>query len=282
MAVARHGRGVRGAVAAIASQVHPVFMLPPVAAAGFGAILAGRFSVPLGGIHMVAIFAAVYTAHIRDGYVDFYERGEDRDHPLTPTGCRLCLWAATLAFVVATAWLWWAVDAWAAALTVPCWLIGYAHAPYLDMTTLGETFGYPGGMALAVLGGHYVQAGTLGPEAIALAAILFVLLGGVKIIDDEQDLATDRAIGKPSMAVVIGRRRARQVAGSLLVTALTGTAVVALFGLFPREAIVAPVAFVPVAALAIRAEAAVATALLIRGCYVFLAVLIAAVWFLPG
>lgn len=282
MPVARHGRGARAAVAAVASQVHPVFMLPPVAAAGFGAILAGTFSLGVAALHIIAIFAAVYTAHVRDGYVDFFIRGEDRDHPLTPLGCRLCLWAAGLTFAAATVALWQLVDGWIVVLTVPCWLIGYGHAPYLDMTTLGETFGYPVGLALAVLGGYYAQSGSLGAEALALAAILFALIGGVKIIDDEQDVVTDRSFGKPSVAVVVGRRRARQLAGGLFGVALVGTGVVAVAGPFPSSALAAPAVFVPVAAMAIRADASEATALLIRGCYVFLAVLITTVWFFPG
>lgn len=281
MAIARHRHGLRGAAAALQSQIHPVFMLPPIAAAGFGAILAGSFSIRLGAIHTIAIFMAVYTAHVKDGYVDFYIRGEDDDHPLTPFGCRVALTIAFIGFWVATIMLWWFVDLWAALLTIPGWLIGIAHAPHLDMTTLGETFGYPAGIALAVLGGYYVQVQAIGLDALALAAILFILLGGVKIIDDEQDHATDLAFEKPSMAVVLGPGRARGLAGGLLVLALAGTILVSASGIFPLAAMIAPLAFVPVAAIAVRKDATIATAMLIRGCYVFLAVLIAAVWFRP-
>ena len=42
MAVARHGTGPAATVRALWSQVHPVFMLPPVAASLFGGVLAGR------------------------------------------------------------------------------------------------------------------------------------------------------------------------------------------------------------------------------------------------
>lgn len=281
MPVARHDRGLRATASAVASQIHPVFMLPPVAAAGFGAILAGSFSIRLGLLHTGAIFAAVYTAHVRDGYVDFYVRGEDRDIPLTPFGSRACLWLMSLGFALCTVALWVTVDIWAALLTIPGWVIGFSHAPYLDMTTIGETFGYPGGIALAIVGGYYVQIGSIGMDALALAAILFLLLAGVKIVDDEQDLATDRSIGKPSVAVVVGRRRARRLAGGLIGLSMLGTVGVAGNGLFPASAAVAPIAFVPVASLALRAPASTATALLIRGCYVFLAALIAAVWFHP-
>lgn len=71
------------AVRAYGSQIHPVFMLPALAASWFGSILAVRFSLAIGLLHMAAIFFAVYTAHLKDGYVDFYVRSEDDDHPLT-------------------------------------------------------------------------------------------------------------------------------------------------------------------------------------------------------
>ncbi len=51
--------------------------------------------------------------------------------------------------------------------------------------------------------------------------------------------------------------------------------------LFPPTAVLAAVAFAAVAAIARRASPTIATMLLIRGSYVFLAVLVAAVWFEP-
>ncbi|MFB6163642.1 MAG: ubiquinone biosynthesis protein UbiA, partial [Haloarculaceae archaeon] len=76
MAIARSGAGVTPALRALGSQVHPVFMLPPLAASSFGALLAGEPALPLAALHVTAMFAAVYTAHVKDGYVDFYVRGE--------------------------------------------------------------------------------------------------------------------------------------------------------------------------------------------------------------
>jgi len=89
MAIARHEHGLQADLRALLSQVHPVFMLPPLAASWFGAAVAGEFALSVGAIHMTAIFFAVYTAHVKDGYVDFHRRGEDDDHPMTIRGCRL-------------------------------------------------------------------------------------------------------------------------------------------------------------------------------------------------
>ena len=50
---------------------------------------------------------------------------------------------------------------------------------------------------------------------------------------------------------------------------------------FPPSSVLAVVAFAAVAAVAYRAPSELATMLLIRGSYLFLAVLVAAVWFEP-
>jgi 4-hydroxybenzoate polyprenyltransferase len=284
MAVVRHDTGPLSAGRALASQVHPVFMLPPLATSLFGAVLAESvtFSLRVAALHAAAMFFAVYTAHVKDGYVDFHVRGEDDDHPMTASGCRLALVGATAGFAACTAGLWFAVGPWAALLTLPTWLIGYAHAPQLDLNTVGATMGYPSGIGLALLGGYYAQAGSFSPRVLGLAAVFLVLLTGIKIIDDEKDYDYDRSIEKQTVAVVLGPTRARRLALGLLAAALAG--VVALSTTvpgMPRSAAAAALVFGAVALVAQRAESSLATKLLIRGSYLFLAVLVAAVWFRP-
>lgn len=278
MAVARHGTGMRATFGAVASQVHPVFMLPPIAATWFGAILATDASVWTALLHSIAIFAAVYTAHVKDGYVDFHVRREDEDHPLTRSGCRLCLVLATALFIGAVLLLWWTIDWVAAAITLPTWIIGYFHAPQLDMHPLGATLGYPVGIALALLGGYYVQATTISTVPVAFATVLLVLLAGIKIIDDEQDVAYDRSIRKPTIAVLLGPPSARRLAIVLFAVGLSLVVVLVGIGTFPLGALVAVVVLGSVIAVAVPSTPVTATALLIRGSYVFFAVLMIAVW----
>ena len=279
MAIARHGQGARPVLTAFLSQVHPVFMLPPVAASWFGSILAGRFSVIDGGIHMTAIFLAVYTAHVKDGYIDFHRRAEDEDHPLTAEGCRVALLGSSVAFFAVTGVLWAIVDWVAVALTVPGWLIGYNHAPRLDRHPIGATMGYPAGIALAIVGGFYVQTSLLSPVPIAFGVVFLVLLSGVKIIDDAQDEPHDRSIDKRTVAVSLGIEPARRLAVGLMALALFGVLGFASIGTFPVETVLAIPVFGVVAGLAHRADPEIATMLLVRGSYLFLAVLIAAMWF---
>lgn len=281
MAFSRHGGGVRADLEALFSQVHPVFMLPPIAASWFGSMLAGSFSLWLGALHMTAIFAAVYTAHVKDGYVDFYLRNEDDEHPLSKAGCERALAGASGLFFACLAALWVFVDLWAALLTLPCWLIAYHHAPQLDMNPITATSGYPAGIALAILGGFYVQAGAIAPIALAFALVFLVLLSGVKVIDDEQDFEYDSSINKRTVAVVVGPERARTGAYGLMILALALVIGFVFLQIFPPETTLAVLAFGAVAAISLRADSELATMLLVRGSYVFLALLLAAVWFRP-
>lgn len=281
MVLARHGHGANAVVRAYLSQVHPVFMLPPIAAAAFGAILAGEV-FPAGAVlHVTAIFAAVYTAHIKDGYVDFYHRGEDDDHPLTVTGCHVGLVFASALFFGCLIGLYIVIDLWAVLLTLPGWLIGYLHAPQLDTSPVTTTFGYPTGIAIAILGGYYVQVQALTAEAIVLAAVFLVLLGGVKIVDDLQDYDWDAANAKYSMGVAIGVANAHRLSLGLMVSALVGIVLFDLLDLIPSGSGLAAGVFLPVLFLARTREPTVGTMLLIRGSYLFLAVLIAIAWFEP-
>ena len=282
MAVARHESGALAAGRALASQVHPVFMLPPLATSLFGALLAGQPALPVAALHATAMFFAVYTAHVKDGYVDFHVRAEDTDHPLTAPGCRLALVGAALGFLGCTAGLWILVGPGAALLTAPTWLIGFMHAPQLDLNPVGATMGYPSGIALALLGGAYAQTETLSPQVLGLATVFLVLLTGIKIIDDEKDYDYDRSIDKRTVAVVLGPVRARQFARGLLASAMGGVvALTVLLPGVPPTAAAAAVVFGVVALFAHRAPSRLATKLLIRGSYLFLAALVIAVWFRP-
>lgn len=281
MAVARHESGVRAALSALASQIHPVFMLPPLAASWFGAALAPTVAPVVGIVHMTSMFCAVYTAHVKDGYVDFHLRGEDDDHPLTVGGCRLGLALSTTGFALCCGWLWFAVGFGAVFVTLPTWLVAYFHAPQLDMNTIGATIGYPLGIALAVLGGYYVQTTEIVATAVGFAAVFLVLLSGVKVIDDAKDYEYDRSIGKKTVAVVLGRQRARQSAHLLMALALVGVLVGAVSELFPPSTALAAIAFGSVALATRRLEPRRATEVLMRGSYLFLGLLFLAVLFRP-
>lgn len=282
MAITRHGTGAVTLLRALASQIHPVFMLPAVAVSVFGAILAREITLALVVLHAGIVFCELYTAHVKDGYVDFYLRDEDDDHPLTARGCRIALVGASSLVGVGLVTIFFSVGPVAALLTLPGWLIAYFHAPQLDSNPIPATMGYPLGIAFTLVSGYYVQAGRLSTTVLAFGGVLLVLLSGIKIIDDAKDYHYDRSIDKRTVAVTLGRERARQGAFVLMISGLvivTGIAV--LTPIFPLSSVVAVLVFAAIATMTRRMDAKHTTMILIRGSYVFLALLVAAVWFHP-
>lgn len=281
MRIARRSRGFEATIRALASQVHPVFMLPPLAASGFGAVLAGRFSAGVALAHVAAIFFAVYTAHLKDGYIDFYARGEDDDHPMTASGCRVALVGAAVGFVAALTAVFLVAGPVAAAVTLPTWFIGFFHAPQFDMNPVTSTLGYPVGIALSLVGGYAAQVNAVAGTPVAYAAVFLLVLSGVKIIDDASDYGYDRSIDKRTVAVTLGRSDARVLAYGLVYVGLVAVLWLAVDGVFPPGAVVAVVPFGAIAFVSRGRDPELATMLLVRGAYVFLAVLIVAVWYRP-
>jgi len=281
MAIARHGAGPRAAVGAVASQVHPVFMAPPLAASGFGAVLGGLVAPRLAILHLAVAFTALYTAHVKDGLVDFHRRDEDDDHPLTRRGCHLAILGSSTAFFVGVAALATLVDPVAAVLAIPGWLVAVLHAPQLDTNPLGATLGYPTGIGFALLGGYYVQTRGLSTAVVAFAAVFVVVLAGIKVVDDTTDYAYDRSVDKRTVAVVVGRDRARIVAGRLMGAGMIAVLALAATGIVPRGSALAVLPFAAVALIARRGDPKTATMLLVRASYLFFALLVVAVWLRP-
>jgi lycopene cyclase domain-containing protein len=281
MAIARHGSGPRASLGAFASQVHPVFMAPPLAASGFGAVLGGVTSPRLAFLHLVVAFAALYTAHVKDGLVDFHHRGEDDDHPLTRRGCHLALLGSTALFFAGVAALAVLVDPVAAGIALPGWVVAVLHAPQLDTDPFGATLGYPVGIGFALLGGYYVQTRALSTAALAFAAVFVTVLAGIKVVDDATDYDYDRSVDKRTVAVVLGRDGARRVAGALMGAGMVAVLALSITGVVPRGSALAVLPFVGVALIARRADPELATMLLVRASYLFFALLVVAVWFRP-
>lgn len=279
MGIARHGSGPGPTVRALASQVHPVFMIPALLSSIFGGFLTGQIASLPATLHLVAVFTGLYIAHVKDGYVDFYLRSEDESHPLTKSGCTTSIVVSSLVFASATVAIAFVVDIFAALITVPGWIIGYYHAPQLDMNSVTVTVAYPLGIALAFLGGYYVQASAITAVALAYGLLFFLILTGMKIIDDASDYEYDRSIDKPTLAVVLGLATAHHLAYGVMIAALALAVVFIVLGLIPPSVIAAVVAFLAVISVTIGKGPKRTTEILIRGSYVFILLSALAEWY---
>jgi 1,4-dihydroxy-2-naphthoate octaprenyltransferase len=74
---------------------------------------------------------------------------------------------------------------------------------------------------VAVLGTYYVQAGTIHPEAVLAAISVGALATAILVVNNVRDVETDRAVGKRTLAVLLGRQAARAEYLALLFAAFS-------------------------------------------------------------
>ena len=245
MRIARDGTGLLPAARALVTQVKPTFMAPALAASVYGGLLAVVIAAdgPVGTdalrgvatlpatLHLLAVFLALYAAHAKDSLVDFYGRDEDETLALTRAGCRVAIGASGVGVLACLGALGATAGPTAFLLTLPLWPLGYLHAPWLDRHPAGTSADYAIGVGLVVVGGYAVQGGRLDAVALGVAATFVPAVSAGAVLVDAGDVAVDRRLGKRTVPVLLGPRRAGFVAAGLLgasaavVLALVGTGV---------------------------------------------------------
>lgn len=97
---------------------------------------------------------------------------------------------------------------------------------------LGELFVFLFFGLVAVAGSYYVQTEELSWEAFALAVPVGLLASAILVVNNVRDVDTDRRAGKRTLAVRMGRDRARSLFAAMLVLAYVApVAIPALGGL---------------------------------------------------
>jgi 1,4-dihydroxy-2-naphthoate octaprenyltransferase len=97
---------------------------------------------------------------------------------------------------------------------------------------LGELFVFLFFGVVAVVGSYYVQTKHLEWEAFALSVPIGLLASAILVVNNVRDIDTDRRAGKRTLAVRMGRLRARRLyAGMLLVAFLAPIPIAAAGGL---------------------------------------------------
>lgn len=231
----RLGRRARG----LWVHVQPIFLVPGAAMSVFGALLATDVAVSSGALHAIAVSLSVYVAHLKDGYVDYYVRGEDEDNPLARGEIRRAIGITAVSFALCLIGLWLVAGAIAVAATAPLLALGYFHAPQLDTNPVTVTVDYPLGIALATVGGYATQTGTITPTVVAVCFVLFLLLAAINVMLDRIDYRHDRCVEKRTLPVVLGPIRAQRVAWGLVAGSIGVLTISSLFGPLPRSAALA-------------------------------------------
>jgi len=95
---------------------------------------------------------------------------------------------------------------------------------------LGELFVFLFFGVVAVVGSYYVQTENLHWTAFALSVPVGLLVSSILVVNNVRDIETDRRAGKRTLAVRLGRDRARSLFTSMLVLAYLAPVAVWLAG----------------------------------------------------
>ncbi len=95
---------------------------------------------------------------------------------------------------------------------------------------LGELFVFLFFGIVAVTGSYFVQVQQLPWEAFVCAVPVGLLASAILVVNNVRDLDTDRRAGKRTLAVRLGRTRARAMYAAMLVLAFVGAPLPWLFG----------------------------------------------------
>jgi 1,4-dihydroxy-2-naphthoate octaprenyltransferase len=95
---------------------------------------------------------------------------------------------------------------------------------------LGELFVFVFFGIVAVVGSYYVQTEELRWEAFALAVPVGLLSSAILVVNNVRDIDTDRRAGKRTLAVKLGRERARRLFMAMIVLSFAAPVATFAFG----------------------------------------------------
>ena len=98
---------------------------------------------------------------------------------------------------------------------------GYFYVTHLSNRGLGEFFLFFNFGPLMVLGSYYVQTQMFSAEPIVASIPIGLLIANVLWINEIPDYIADRAVGKKTLVVRLGRKRAADVYAILMISTYT-------------------------------------------------------------
>jgi 1,4-dihydroxy-2-naphthoate polyprenyltransferase len=235
----------------------PAALAPVLVGTGAAAALDG-FDLPAALLALLVALALQVAVNYANDYSDG-KRGTDADRvgPMRLVGSGAAtpgqvLVAACLSFAVAAvAGLalaalssWWLVAVGAVCIAA-AWTYTGGPVPY-GYRALGEVFVFVFFGPVAVVGTTYVQTGTVEGLAFAVAVPIGLLIVAILVVNNLRDIHGDAAVGKRTLAVLLGERTTRLAYVGLFVVAFVGIAAVgvdrpwALLGLLAAPLAVPP------------------------------------------
>ncbi len=215
----------------------------PVAVGTAVALSDGRFEALPAVAALLGALAIQAGANLANDLSDF-RRGADTEHRLGPPRVtqqgmlteRAVAMGVTFAFAIATVmglYLTWVAGWPVIAIGVASMLaaLAYTGGPWpFGYRALGELFTFLFFGVIAVVGTYYVQAHEVSRGVLAASLPVGMTVTAILVVNNVRDIETDRAAGKRTLAVVLGRRGGRVLFVALLLAAYLAAAAMWLFG----------------------------------------------------
>lgn len=238
----------------------------PVAVGSAVAVRDGLFAPGPAFAALLGALAIQAGANLANDLSDF-RRGADTAHRLGPprvtqqgllseravvAGIAVAFGIATLAGLYLTAVAGWPVIAMGLASMLAA--LAYTGGPWpFGYRALGELFTFLFFGVVAVVGTYYVEAHRVSREVLAASLPVSLTVTAILVVNNVRDIETDRAAGKRTLAVVLGRRGTRALYVAVLLAAYFAAAGMWLLGDFPAWTLLpwlsAPLTFRPVEAV---------------------------------
>jgi 1,4-dihydroxy-2-naphthoate octaprenyltransferase len=137
--------------------------------------------------------------------------------------------------------------------------VAYTGGPWpFGYRALGELFTFLFFGVVAVVGTYYVQAEEVTTSALAASVPVGFTVTAILVVNNVRDIDTDRIAGKRTLAVVLGRTRARIFFVAIVAGAYLAAAALWVFGGFPWWTLLAwlsaPLAVAPAEAVLSRVD----------------------------
>ncbi|MDP3940537.1 MAG: 1,4-dihydroxy-2-naphthoate polyprenyltransferase, partial [Deltaproteobacteria bacterium] len=152
------------------------------------------------------------------------------------TGAWIAFGFAALCGIVLVAMAGWAVALLGVASIAAGVLYTGGPRPYGYMA-LGDLLCFLFFGVAAVCGSYFVQTGEVSLPALAASIPVGLLVTAILVVNNIRDIDSDRAAGKRTLAVVIGRRASRLQYGLFVLGAIFAPPLFALGGVLPRYAL---------------------------------------------
>ncbi|WP_100331920.1 1,4-dihydroxy-2-naphthoate polyprenyltransferase [Bacillus xiapuensis] len=121
---------------------------------------------------------------------------------------------------------------WIAVVGIVCMIAGYLYTggPLpIAYTPFGEvTAGFFMGFVIILLS-FYIQAGFISSESILISVPISILVGSILLANNIRDLDGDKANGRKTLAILIGRKRAIQLLAAMFILSFAWVAALVLF-----------------------------------------------------